>query len=281
MDWNAVKMVGLDMDGTVLTDDKRVTERTRAAVIAAVSRGIVVLPATGRPIAGIPERFAGIPGIRYLLGSNGAAVYDKEESRFVVHCCMDRETVLRAMDLYQKRDCTFELYLDGTPYIGAEDFSRIEYLIPDPFIRSYVRATRKVVPDIREFFQRDGRGAEKINMCFPTPEEADAGIALLERLPEVTGVQGLPMNLELSKRGVDKGEGLLMLADALHIPHECVMACGDSDNDLAMIRKSGIGAAMPNGKESVKRAADFVLPYTNQEEGIAWLLEEIVKQQYK
>ncbi len=274
----SVKIVGLDLDGTALTTDKRLTERTRRAIDAAMELGVLVLPATGRPVTGIPESFAEIPSVRYLLGSNGAAVYDKTEKRFVVHGCMDKETVLKAMEIYSAVDCSFEVYADGIPYIGEEDFSRAGYLVTDPHIRAYVRKTRHVVPDIRALVESDIYGAEKINMCYPSVEEKEKGVALLSKLPELTGVSGLPTTLELSKNDVDKGEGLLALAALLSFSAEAVLACGDSENDFAMIQKVGIGVAMANAQTQIKEAADWILPYTNDEEGVAWLLEQIVEQ---
>ncbi len=274
----AVQIVGLDLDGTALTKDKRLTERTRRAIDAAMELGVLVLPATGRPVTGIPESFREIPSVRYLLGSNGAAVYDKTKQCFVVHNCMDKETLLKAMDLFSEVDCSFEVYADGIPYIGEYDFSRVDYLVLDPHMRAYVRKTRHVVPDIRSLIQHDICGAEKINMCYPTAEEMKKGALLLEKLPGLIGVSGLPTTLELSAKGVDKGEGLLSLAKLLGIPSDGVLACGDSENDFEMIRKVGIGAAMANAQDEIKAAADWILPYTNDEEGVAWLLEQIVEQ---
>lgn len=273
-----VRIVGLDLDGTALTTDKRLTERTRKAMDQAIALGVLVMPATGRPVTGIPQEFAGISSVRYLLGSNGAAVYDKEEKRFVVHTCLDKETVLKAMDVFSAVECSFEVYMDGIPYIAKQDLDRADYLVTDPHIRAYVKKTRQPVPDIREFVINDSRGIEKINMCYPSVEEKDKGVQLLEQIPEVEGVCGLPTNLELAASGVDKGEGLLALASLLGIEKDRVLACGDSGNDLAMVRKCGIGVAMANAQDDIKDAADLILPFTNDEEGVAWLLEQIVKQ---
>ena len=276
MDFTGVRLIGLDLDETVFTHDKRITPRTRAAIMKTIQAGIHVLPATGRPLAGIPEQFTEIPGVRYALGSNGAIVADLISGQILVHECMDRETVLRVLDAVRSLNCITELYLDGTPYSERDRLEQADYYFPDPHIRAYVRKTRIPVEDIREFFVRSEKGVEKINLSFPTVQEKEVGEQVLRRIPKASCVQGLPTNLELSREDVDKGSGLLRLADVLKIPHSAVLGCGDSGNDLAMIKRCGIGVAMANASEEVREAADYVLPFTNEEEGVAWLLEQII-----
>ena len=71
-----IRLVALDLDGTVFNDKKEITPRTLAAIRAACARGVAVLPATGRTASGIPAAFTSIPGVRYALTSNGASVVD-------------------------------------------------------------------------------------------------------------------------------------------------------------------------------------------------------------
>ena len=72
-------MVGLDLDGTLLTDRKEITSRTRKVISRAIEEGVVVLVATGRPWMGVPEELRGFPGMRYALTSNGARILDAQE----------------------------------------------------------------------------------------------------------------------------------------------------------------------------------------------------------
>ena len=69
-----IRILGLDLDGTVFDDRKEITPRTLAAMRAAIDRGVIVLPATGRPVSGVPEQFLHMQGVRYALTSNGATV---------------------------------------------------------------------------------------------------------------------------------------------------------------------------------------------------------------
>lgn len=71
-----IRLVALDLDGTLLDSQSQISPRTRQAIADAVGRGVIVLPCTGRPLASLPPLVAQLPGIRYAITSNGAAVWD-------------------------------------------------------------------------------------------------------------------------------------------------------------------------------------------------------------
>ena len=88
-------------------------------------------------------------------------------------------------------------------------------------------------------------------------------------------VGSLKYNIEINAKGVNKGTGLVRLGRLLGIPREEIMACGDGDNDTAMLREAGFGVAMANAEEQVKRAADYITS-GNEEEGAARAIEKFV-----
>ena len=71
-----IRLVALDLDGTLLDSKSQISPRTRQAIADAVRRGVIVLPCTGRPLASLPPLVAQLPGIRYAITTNGAAVWD-------------------------------------------------------------------------------------------------------------------------------------------------------------------------------------------------------------
>ena len=94
-----IKMIGLDLDGTLLTDRKELTERSKRALRAAIDSGIVVLVATGRPLTGIPEELRAFPGMRYALTSNGARVIDTLEGCAVDEHLLSAELAEKALEI--------------------------------------------------------------------------------------------------------------------------------------------------------------------------------------
>ena len=79
-----IRMIGLDLDGTLLTDKKELTPRTREALVKAIQSGVTVLVATGRPWMGVPEELRSFPGMCYALTSNGARVLDTRANAVLI-----------------------------------------------------------------------------------------------------------------------------------------------------------------------------------------------------
>ena len=94
-----IKMIGLDLDGTVLTEKKELTERTKDAISKALARGVVVLVATGRPWMGIPEELRKFPGMRYALTSNGARIIDTVEDRVIEEHLLSPQLARKVLNL--------------------------------------------------------------------------------------------------------------------------------------------------------------------------------------
>ena len=83
MDKRKIRMIGLDLDGTVFNDAKIITPHTKEVLAEAIRQGVVVLPATGRPEWGLPEEFLKIPGVKYSVTSNGARVIEVPSGKTV------------------------------------------------------------------------------------------------------------------------------------------------------------------------------------------------------
>ena len=115
-----IKMIGLDLDGTLLTDRKEFTGRSKQALRAAIDSGIVVLIATGRPLTGIPEEIRSFPGMRYALTSNGAKVMDVWENRVVDEHLLRADLAEKALEICGKYDTLQEVYYDGVSYAPAD-----------------------------------------------------------------------------------------------------------------------------------------------------------------
>lgn len=271
-----IKIIGLDLDGTVFSDEKEITSRTRKAIAQAIASGIFVLPATGRPRVGLPEAFLSIPGVRYALICNGASIVDLKENKTIYHRCLPKETVLRIAEMCADVEGTFELYIDGNAVMSKEHMKLADRYIPSPFIRDYVRKTRIVVDDLMEYLRYCPDDVEKINMSYETAHRKDAVMELLRGEDGISMACGLQTNLEITREGTDKGTALLEFGRMMGVPKDSILACGDSGNDRMMLRKVGVGVAMANAEDDVKLEADYVLPYTNSEEGVAWLLERIL-----
>lgn len=268
-----IRLVGLDLDGTVFDSRKRISPRTAQAIGRACAMGVQVLPATGRPENGVPAQFLAIPGVQYALTSNGARVVDLREKRTVVSQLMTVQQGLEAIRAMARYDASVDVFWQGKAYADPENLRRaVENA--DPSMRPYIKNSRTVVPDMAAWLAEQSEGPEKISMFFARVSQREEA----QRQAEAMGLEvtsSLPTNLELNAGGVNKGRGLLALAKALGFAREQVMACGDSGNDAAMLKAVGLGVAMGNATPDILAAADAVTD-TNDRDGVAKALERFV-----
>ena len=268
-----IKMIGLDLDGTLLTDRKELTERTRRTLHAAVDRGMIVLVATGRPLTGLPEEIRNFPGMRYALTSNGAKVMDVWEGSVVDEHLLDPGLAEKALEICAKYDTLQEVYYDGVSYAPSDKRELIPKYHKNPNMWEYMRKTRIWVDDVQDMVKKSSRGLDKIQILFAEMEDR---MKAWRELAEVKGLElvgSLGYNIEINAAGVNKGTGLVSLGRLLGIRREEIMAFGDGDNDILMLKEVGFGVAMANAEDGVKKAADYIT-LSNEEDGVADAIEK-------
>ena len=263
-----IKMIGIDLDGTLLTTEKKLLPFTRRVLSEAIKKGIFVVMATGRPYSGILEEIRTFPGIRYVLTSNGARVLDMNTQKVLVEHLLPLKSAKKALEILQKYDTLQEVYFDGQGYAEEEKLEMISRYHHNPHMWEYVRKSRKPIPSIPELVAGENRDMDKVQALFADMGELEEAWKELEQYEELVLVSSLGYNIEINDVGVDKGRGLMELGELLGIRPEEVMAFGDGDNDIRMLQKAGIGVAMGNALDNVKAAADYVTD-TNDEEGVA------------
>ena len=268
-----IKMIGLDLDGTLLTDKKELLPYTREVLRKAIDRGIVVLVATGRPWTGIPEELRDFPGMRYALTANGARIIDGGSGRVLEERLLPPDLAVQALKICGKYDALQEVYFDGQGYAEAEKMKHIERYHKNPNMWEYMKKTRIPVADVTDLVEKENRGLDKTQALFADMGERQQAWEELENVDGLALVGSLKYNIEINAAGVNKGTGLVALGRMLGIRREEIMACGDGDNDTVMLREVGFGVAMANAEKQVKEAADYITE-SNDEEGAAKAIEK-------
>ena len=294
-----VRLVALDLDGTLLNRRSQITPRTRSAVLTASQQGVVVVPATGRALATLPPEVAQLPGVRYVLTTNGAAVWDlgsepmssvysryaDAEKRHITQpvCLLQRlippQKAREVFGLCQQYEGELTVFSDGRAIKDRESqdlaAARMARHCSTEADQPY-DGRFTVVPDLAEWMSREAHAIEKFCLFFGSAEKAQAALPAFRQLKGVEVVQGSPDNVEVTAQGVDKGEALLALADQLGIPRSETMAVGDSENDRALLEKAGVSAAMANAMPSIQALADYVSQADCDADGVAELFEKLV-----
>ena len=108
-----IKMIGLDLDGTLLNDKKELTPYTRQVMEEAIRQGVTVLVATGRPWMGVPEFLKSFPGMDYALTSNGARIVRTQDGSVLMEQLLSRDKAKKILEICAKYDTLQEVYFDG------------------------------------------------------------------------------------------------------------------------------------------------------------------------
>ena len=268
-------MIAMDCDGTLLTSDKKLSEHNRQALLRAIEKGVVVLPATGRPDSALPKDIISLPGIRYAIASNGGRVLDIQEHKVLYSKTLPMEEGLSLLDVLGKYDTYKEVFFDGIGYGEEEKLNHIKEYVPDQYMASYLLETRKQVSDLFKFIREKNMPLDKVQAIFKNMDEKDKASKEIKELIGKDAIGALENNIEVNASGVNKAEGILYLANHLGITKDEIMTFGDGMNDLEMIREAGYGVAMENAVQDIKDAAYYVTD-TNDQDGVAKAIEKFV-----
>lgn len=272
-----IRLIALDMDGTVLLDDHlTVTPAVQLAMQKAVKRGVLVVPATGRVAAMLPRVFLEMEGIRYVINSNGASVWDRVENRVIYTNPMPAEVVQRILKILEPYGLLTQIYCGGKIYAEKRSLKRVNDL---PFTAAFIENIRKTQIELESFqalLQEHPEGAEKLNLAHVEPELRKKLWRQFEEIPEISVVSSAGSNIELNCAGASKGDALCHLCESLGIVPGEVMAIGDSGNDVEMLQYADYSVAMDNGTAEAKAAAKYCTA-SNAEDGVARAIERFVQ----
>lgn len=268
----AVRIIGLDIDGTLLTPERSISARTRAALLEAASQGVHIVPVTGRPLFGIPEALNDDLGIDYIISSNGASVWRGGElvlqHRFAPAVGGE---LLRALDgVYSMA----EVFIDGIGYVSPKslDFAVARYG-SGPFL-DYFMKSRRCVPDIYAHLAGVS-GIEEIALMCRGEASCEKAAAALSCFPSLKYARPVSGYFEVVARDGGKGAALLKLGELLGVSADEIMAVGDSDNDVDMLSRVGVPVAMGNADDRLKDIAAFITA-DNSNDGVAVAVEKFV-----
>ena len=276
-----IKLVALDMDGTLFNDKLEITEENQRMIRAAVEAGVHVVISTGRPYVGLPiDDFVKL-GIRYAITANGGGIYRLPEKECVFSSCMPPQVIAPIIRYLQAKDIQYDAFISGNRYREPNRQHLVERMTQFPVAtRTFVKNNAIFADDLAAFIEERGLDVEKMTINFypladGTYKDRDDVWNYLSSNPQVTALSGGYMNIEYTMSGTTKAMGLRFLADLLDVPMECTMACGDTANDADIMQAAAIGVAMGNAGNDIKAIADFVTK-SNNDSGVAYAIEKFV-----
>ncbi|MGO5442274.1 Cof-type HAD-IIB family hydrolase [Faecalimonas sp. LCP19S3_D12] len=270
-----IRMIGVDLDGTLLNSEKQLTAYTREVLKKAIEQEVAVVVATGRPFSGVPDELKHFPGMRYALTANGARILDMQKQKVVYENLLSGEIAEKVIDILKRHHAIHEFFVDGVGYMNEDGLKNVYAYFEDPHMAEYLQSTRITVKDVKEKLQAMKCEVDKLQGIFRNQKDKQEALEELNTLSGIVVTAAMDNNLEINKEGTNKGLGLLQLGKSLGISREEIMACGDGGNDVEMLKEVGFAVAMANAYDTVKTAADFVT-VSNDEDGVAKAIERFV-----
>lgn len=260
-------LIAIDLDGTLLTDNKSISQKNKLAIEKAREMGHIVCIATGRPYRASQLYYQELNLNTPIVNFNGAFVHHPKHKDFgYYHSPLELETaktIIETCEAFQVKNIMVEIidefYLRYYDEVLIETFSmgespvkfgNLHHILNEHPTSILIHPEDDHVGQLRELLK--SAHAEVIDQR----------------------VWGAPWNvIEIVKAGLNKAVGLQKISDYYSIPKERIIAFGDEDNDLEMIEYAGIGVAMENAIPELKNIANK-LTSTNENDGIATFLED-------
>ena len=270
---NSVGLIATDIDGTMIRSDGTLSARVKAAMHAAVSAGIPVVPATGRPMVIAHDVIEAAELHSYWIFANGAVTRH-----------MSRDELVRGFWLEQQvAESIVSTLRDVLPEIGFA----VEFETDVAFEKGFeavvpMTPDHPPIADISEIFSPEFGGSTKRIQKVLAYDLSTSIDELYQRITEAVGesavasYSGLPF-IELAAGQVTKATALSLLASDLGIEQSRVVAFGDNHNDIPMLEWAGTSYAMANATDDAKAAANEVIA-SNDDDGVALKIEELLEQ---
>ena len=258
-----IKLVALDLDGTLFQVDSTIADEDRRAVLAAMEKEVEVVMSTGRPKSGLPMDEIEKLGIRYAITTNGSAIYHFPGGDCIYENPVSNAEIIPVVELLQSLDVYFDIFIDGIGYGYGPKLDVVDKSAMTPALKDYIRTTRIQLDDTAEYLRQTGQDVQKITIDLYSDNEgnsvdADKILAFLADKPQFAHVSGGYGNMEITRADANKGVALLKLAGYLGLERDQTMAIGDTENDLAIIEAAGVGVAMGNSEKCLLEVCDHV-----------------------
>lgn len=283
-----MKLIAIDMDGTLLSDARQVTLENAKAVKEAQEQGITVVVATGRDEreARKPLREAGLT--LPVISVNGAETRD-ENGGVLANFPLEKQKVFNIINILREHDVYFELYTNHGAYTdhyelgiqvvidvlissgSKDDIETMRAIARERFETGAVTLTKSY----EELIEQENTVLMKVLAFSQNDVNRESAKQALIKLGGLAISASASDNIEITSIEAQKGKAVAAFAKAKNIPMDEVMVIGDSFNDISMFEVAAIKVAMGNANPEIKELASFVTK-TNEEDGVAFAIRQLL-----
>lgn len=266
-----LRLVVLDIDGTLTDPAGDITPPVQAAVTALLQRDILVVVATGRNLAEMDQVWEIWPQLTRIVYSNGAAITGMGQPLDGYFQGIPAAVARKVYQAAMAADTMPEIYANGKIYVEASRWEKRVYYRAQ-YLEETTPGSRTPIPSLEAILSRADARIEKVNVFFPCGDDrlsfeaANQGIGL--RTSHT--IQG---GLEFNNPKANKAEAVAHICKALSIPAQAVAALGDSQTGKELLQWAGCSFAMGNALPDVQACAKQVAP-PNSQDGAVWAIRE-------
>jgi Cof subfamily protein (haloacid dehalogenase superfamily) len=273
-----IKLMALDLDGTILNRKHEMSERTASAIRAARIKGYQVVLCTGRRYTSCLDIIERLGCLEEIIIDNGIIVKDTTTDETIYADYLSSDVYGKLVSVVRDIGLPFIVLIDDYPepdiYTESLDGT-------NPYHREFIELN---ISSCRIFESLDEPPTKKVIQLaifeeYSTLQKTEANLKKsVEHLADcftIRAIRYMGSSLELIPKGASKWKALSFLLDSKEIAPEEVLAIGDDVNDIPMIFNAGFGVAMANAFDEVKAAADYIAP-DRDEDGAAATIEKLL-----
>ncbi len=266
-----IKLVAIDIDGTLLNDKHEITAGVKNAILALREKNVKVVLCTGRPLSGIEKSLKELDLFHsedVAITMNGAVTLTTKTREVIVETALKKEDLQRIFDFCKPFKAHVTYFDTKNMYVPHEEIS-------------ILTCQDSLLLNTALYYQPVENSADDIQipkiMLLDEPQKI---VEVMQNLSDELKndyyiVRSVPYNLEFLHKDVSKGEALKNLSSKLGIDASEVLCLGDAENDISMMEFAGTAIAMGNATPYVKQLATFVTK-TNNEDGVRYALEKFI-----
>jgi hypothetical protein len=270
------KIIAVDMDGTLLNDEKSISKYNLDMVCEAEKLGVKIVMATGRLPSSLKFYSRGLFKDQPVICCNGAIVLDGK-GNIIKSSPVDKYNILEIIDILREKKDTYYHFYDGERlYCEQFKYSAKRFYEFNRKVDRKFRIEIRIIPDSKKFVENTGENIYKLMVIDP---DLDYLSKLRKKIDCIAGINTTKSsinNIEVISKESSKGKGLKTLADYYKIPVDECIAVGNDENDKSMIETAGLGAAVGNARQILKKSADYVTENNNNDGAVGEIIEKFI-----
>lgn len=287
------KLITIDLDGTLLNKYGEVTEYTKNVIKKTTEKGVLVVLASGRISESVLTIAKEIGANKYYISGNGSVLYDMQKDQIIYENYLNKEKVLEIIELCDKNSIYYNIYTENAVLAKSLNYNVAFYNYENTKKSSDKKTDINIVDDMYNYIKNSNINKFlKITICDESKIVFSSIIKKIKNIEDIdvlevshmsqkkikTGTKEVEVGYfytEVSSKNVDKWYAIEKVMQIENIKQEEVMALGDNNNDIVMIKNAGLGVAMGHSNNEVKKVADYITE-NNNEDGVAKAIEKYV-----